>query len=314
MSVLNIFLLLLGLGMVVLGADALIEGASRIARRFGVSEFVIGVILVGFGTSLPELVVSVTGAIERNSDIAIGNVVGSNIFNVLIILAVTALFSPIEISRDNRRRDIPVTILLSMLVLLLGWALGGRLSRLDGAILLLAFAAYVFFNFKWNKHEAEEVSAKAETRPVWFSTLMTAGGLAALVFGGRLFVDKSVILAHDLGVSDKFIAITVLAVGTSLPEFVTSLVAAIKKHAQMALGNILGSITFNMLLILGTSAVITPMSFSGMHWIDLSTLSLCLILLWTCVFTGKKNELDRFDAILMLLFAAAYFVWLFHKL
>ena len=313
MSVLNILLILLGLLMVVLGADALIDGASGIARKFGVSEFVIGVVLVGFGTSLPELVVSVTGAFEHNSDIAIGNVVGSNIFNVLIILAVTALFNPISISRENKHRDIPFTMLLSFLVLLLGWALGHRLSRFDGVLLLLAFSVYIFLNFKWNKlPETEEAGAKP--KPLSLSIIMTIGGLAALVFGGRMFVDKSVILAHDIGVSDKFIAITVLAVGTSLPEFVTSLIAAFKKHGQMALGNILGSITFNMLLILGASAVITPMSFAGMHWVDLSTLSLSIILLWTCIYTGKRDELDRFDACLMLALAAAYFVWLFIKL
>ena len=307
-----ILLILLGLIMVVLGADALIEGASGIARRFGVSEFVIGIVLVGFGTSLPELVVSVTGAIENNSDIAIGNVVGSNIVNVLVILAVTALITPIAITRENKRRDIPFAIFLSMLVLLLGWALGNRLSRLDGVVLLLVFAFYIFLNFKWNTVPVEENAKKP--LPLSLAILMTLGGLAALIFGGRIFVDKSVELAHAIGVSDKFIAITVLAVGTSLPEFVTAVIAALKKHSQMALGNILGSITFNMMLILGASAVITPMSFEGMHPVDLITLSASILMLWTCIYTGKKDELDRFDAGLMLAVAIAYFVWLFYKL
>lgn len=310
---LNIALIILGFLLVVFGADALIEGASVIARKMGVSEFVIGVVLVGFGTSLPELVVSVTGAIEGNSAIAIGNVVGSNIFNVLVILAVTALFSPIDITPRNRRKDIPLALLMSALVLGLGWGFGNGLSRLDGAVLLLVFSVYIFLNFKWNE-VPQDAEVPQRRFSVFVSVLLVLGGLAALVFGGRMFVDRSVDLAHQIGVSDKFIAITVLAVGTSLPEFVTALVAALKKHSQMALGNILGSITFNMMLILGASAVITPMSFADMHWVDLSTLSLAILMLWTCIHTGKRNQLDRFDAVLMLCAACAYFTWLFIKL
>ena len=308
-----IALIILGLLLVVFGADGLIEGASVIARKLGVSEFVIGVILVGFGTSLPELVVSVTGAIEKNSAIAIGNVVGSNIFNVLVILAVTALFNPIDITRINRHRDIPLTFSMSALVLLLGWALGDGLSRIDGAILLLVFAGYIFLNFKWNDARVE-AEAPHKRISLAVAILLVLVGLGALIYGGRLFVDKSVELAKMLHVSDKFIAITVLAVGTSLPEFVTAVIAAAKKHSQMALGNILGSITFNMMLILGTSAVISPMSFADMHWVDLSTLSLSIIMLWTCIYTGKRNQLDRFDAAIMIATACAYFVWLFTKL
>ena len=307
-----IALIILGLLLVVFGANGLIEGASVVARKLGISEFVIGVILVGFGTSLPELVVSVTGAIEGNSAIAIGNVVGSNIFNVLVILAITALFTPIDIIPKNRHRDIPLTLAMSALVLILGWAFGNGLSRWDGAILLLVFAGYIFLNFKWN--DAETETAPQRKIPLLLAILLVIGGLAALVFGGRMFVDNSVDLAHEIGVSDKFIAITVLAVGTSLPEFVTALVAAIKKHSQMALGNILGSITFNMMLILGASAVISPMSFAEMHWIDLSTLSVSILMLWGCIYTGKRNQLDRFDAAIMLGAACAYFVWLFIKL
>ena len=310
---LNIALIILGLLLVVFGADGLIEGASAVARKLGVSEFVIGVILVGFGTSLPELVVSVTGAVERNSAIAIGNVVGSNIFNVLVILAATALVHPIHITHINRHKDIPLTFCMSALVLLLGWALGDGLSRLDGAVLLLVFAGYIFLNFRWNGARAEEELPQRHI-PLSLAIILVFAGLAALVFGGRLFVDRSVDLAHEIGVSDKFIAITVLAVGTSLPEFVTALVAALKKHSQMALGNILGSITFNMMLILGASAVIYPMSFAAMHWVDLSTLSVSIIMLWTCIYTGKRNQLDRFDAVVMLCAACAYFVWLFTKL
>ena len=310
---LDILLIILGLLLVVFGADGLIEGASSVARKLGVSEFVIGVILVGFGTSLPELVVSVTGAIEDNSAIAIGNVVGSNIFNVLVILAVTALFCPIDITRINRHRDIPLTFAMAALVLTLGWAFGDGLSRLDGAILLLVFAGYIFLNFRWNGAR-EDPDAPKRHIPLLPAILLVLGGLAALVYGGRMFVDRSVDLAHRIGVSDKFIAITVLAVGTSLPEFVTALVAALKKHSQMALGNILGSITFNMMLILGTSAVISPMSFADMHWVDLSTLSVAILMLWTCIYTGKRNQLDRFDAAVMLGAACAYFVWLFIKL
>lgn len=305
---LEILFLLLGLAMVIGGANALVDGASSVARRTGISEFVIGLVIVGFGTSLPELVVSVTGALARNSDIAIGNVLGSNIFNTSLILAVSAMIAPVAITRTNKFRDIPLTILVTFLVVALGWQNG--LSRVEGIIMVVLFAAYIIYSFK---SDPEDVSPDEEARTyrTFTSVVFILGGLACLVFGGRLFVNSAEHIARMIGVSDKFIAITVLAIGTSLPEFVTSIVALAKKRSQLALGNILGSNVFNLLLILGVSAIISPTNFARIDIYDYSALLLSIILVWTAIYTGKKNILDRFDASIMLLLFAAYMTKLF---
>ena len=319
--ILQILLLLLGLMMVVGGANFLVEGSSSAARKFGVSEFVIGLTIVGFGTSLPELVVSVTGALAGNSDIAIGNVVGSNIFNVLFILALSSIFRPIDISRNNFYRDIPITILVTFILIVAGmsftfFGLGAEdgLSRLEGGVFVGLFLLYVIYSFSTDKKDAEQENPEKQPMPLWQAILMIVVGLVGLIFGGRFFVNSAVEIARFAGVSDKFIAITVLAMGTSLPELATSIVAIAKKRGQMALGNILGSNVFNILLILGTSALISPMSFARINFVDIAALGLSAILIWTSVYTGKRNKIDRFDGILMLLAFAAYMVWLFIKL
>ena len=304
----QIIALILGLAMVIGGASALVDGASSVARRTGISEFVIGLVIVGFGTSLPELVVSVTGALAHNSDIAVGNVFGSNIFNTALILAVSAMIAPVAITRQNHFRDIPLTILATFVVAVLG--MKGGLSRVDGLILLVLFVFYIFYSFRTDTAE-DAVEADAKDIPMFYAIVLILGGLACLVFGGRLFVQSAENIARLLGVSDKFIAITVLAMGTSLPEFVTSIVALAKKRSQMALGNILGSNVFNLLLILGVSAVISPTSFARIDACDFAALFLSIILVWTGVYTGKKNVLDRFDASLLLLVFVAYMIKLF---
>lgn len=314
---LTVLLLLTGLALVVFGADFLVEGASAIARKAGISEFVIGLTIVGFGTSCPELVVSVTGAISGNADIAIGNVVGSNIFNTLLILGITAVISPLAITKENRRRDIPVAIAATVLLLCCGmnhsfFGIGEAdvIDRWEGILFLVLFAAYIFMCFKFNKSDEAGEAPKKEYRiPV--AIILTLCGLAALIFGGDLFVDSATEIAHSLGVSDKFIAITLLAGGTSMPELATCIVAASKKKGQLALGNILGSNVFNILLILGTSAVITPLSCSGMTVIDFVALLVSSVLLFTAAYTGKKDKLDRFDGILLLACEAAYLTYLF---
>ena len=317
---LDIVWVLAGLAMVVFGADVLVGGASSLARRFGVSEFVIGLTIVGFGTSLPELVVSVTGAIEGNSSVAIGNVLGSNIINTIFILALSALFMPVAISRTNKVRDIPVTILATLLVLALGlsstlFGLGDAdgLSRVEALLLLLLFVAYIILCFKASP-DASGDSSGGKEHGTWTSVLLVLAGLALLIVGGRIFVNSAVNIAHGMGVSDKFIAVTILALGTSLPELATSIVAISRKRSQMALGNILGSNVFNLLLILGVSALISPMSFASVNLVDAAALALSIILVWAGVWTGKKNMLDRFDAAVMLLVFVAYMVWLFIKL
>ena len=315
----EILLLVLGLALVVFGADFLVDGASSLARRWGLSEFVIGLTIVGMGTSAPEMVVSFIGAANGNADISIGNVVGSNILNVLLILGVTALILPMAVTKDNRKLDIPLNIGVTLLLVLLGmkhtlFGVGNDgLSIWEGIMFLCLFAAYMIYCFISGKSEKQEEKEEKKTS-VPLSILMIAGGLAGLIYGGNLFVGNATAIAGALGLSDKFIAITVLAVGTSLPELATCIAAAVKKKGQLALGNIIGSNLFNILLILGGSALITPLSFSGMGWVDLGVLTLSSLYLLTCTFVWKKNVLDRFDGAAFLLTWIGYMVYLFIQL
>lgn len=312
----NILLLLVGLGLVVLGADWLVNGASSIARRAGISEFVIGLTIVGFGTSCPELVVSLSGAIEGNSDISVGNVVGSNIFNVLFILGLTAMVLPVGMTDKNRRIDIPITLGVTILLIILGITgsmSGPGISRWEGVLMLLVFSAYLFYCFKSDSKDEFSETQQA-TLSITKSIALTLTGLAGLIFGGDLFVDSATALARQIGVSDKFIAVTILAGGTSLPELATSLVAAIKGKEQLALGNILGSNVFNAMLILGLSSVITPLSFASMTIVDIITLVLSAVLLLIWAYTGRKNRIDRREGAAMLLCYVAYNVFLFSRL
>lgn len=312
----NILLLLVGLGLVVLGADWLVNGASSIARRAGISEFVIGLTIVGFGTSCPELVVSLTGAIEGNSDISVGNVVGSNIFNVLFILGLTAMVLPVGMTDKNRRIDIPITLGVTILLIILGITgsmSGPVISRWEGILMLIVFSAYLFYCFKSDSKDEFSETQQA-TLSITKSIALTLIGLTGLIFGGDLFVDSATALARQIGVSDKFIAVTILAGGTSLPELATSLVAAIKGKEQLALGNILGSNVFNAMMILGLSSVITPLSFASMTVVDIITLVLSAVLLLIWAYTGRKNRIDRWEGAAMLLCYAAYNVFLFSRL
>ena len=308
---LNILLLLLGLALIVFGADWLVDGASAIARRAGISEFVIGLTIVGFGTSCPELVVSLTGALQGSADISVGNVIGSNIFNTLLILGITAVIAPVAVTRANARRDIPIALLVTFLFV--AFALTGhQITRVEGAVFLAVFVAYMVYCFKSDRPVEEEGGQKVKS--VWLAILLVLAGLAGLVFGGNLFVDNATAIARALGVSDKFIAITLLAGGTSLPELATCIVAAAKKKDQLALGNILGSNVFNILLILGTSAVVVPLSTAAITWVDLGAVLASAVMVWLWTYTGRRDRVDRWEAIVMLLSFAAYYVWLFMKL
>lgn len=312
---LQVLILIAGLLLVVFGANYLVEGASSIARKAGISEFVIGLTIVGIGTSLPEMVVSFIGAFEGNSDVSVGNIVGSNIFNVLLILGVVSLIHPIGITRDNLRRDIPLNVGVTILLILLGFnrtlfGLGSdSLSRVDGTVFLILFALYLYISFK-RPQPVQDSPSEAPVMKMFFAIVAVICGLAGLVAGGKLFMSSAENIARMLGISDKFIAITILAGGTSLPELATSVVAAAKNKDQMALGNIIGSTISNVLLILGGSALIYPLSLASMNSVDMGVFLFSSILLFTCAFTGKKNSLDRFDGIVFLLIFAAYMSWL----
>jgi len=312
---LQILLLLGGLALIVFGADWLVDGASGIARRFGLSEFVIGLTIVGMGTSAPEMVVSFIGAFQGNADIAVGNVVGSNIMNTLLILGVTALILPIAITPSNWKRDIPMNILVTVLLIVLGmertlFGIGtDGLSRWDGGILMALFVAYMVLSFKGNKPDEED--SPVPVRSIWLCLLLIASGIAGLALGGHLFVNNATLLARVMGVSDKFIAVTILAGGTSMPELATCVVAAVKKKGQLALGNIIGSNVFNILLILGGSALIHPLSFEHITWVDMGVLLVsALALMYAGLLNKRERQVSRFAGGQFVVLWAAYMVWL----
>ena len=309
--ILQIVLVLAGLALIVFGADWLVDGASAVARKAGISEFVIGLTIVGFGTSCPELVVSLTGAFQGNADISVGNVVGSNIFNTLLILGLTAAIAPVAMTRTNSRRDIPITLLVTFLFAALALT-GTQIARVEGVVFLLIFVAYMVYCFKTDTGVTEEAPQKV--RSLGIAILLVLAGLAGLIFGGRFFVNGATAIARALGVSDKFIALTLLAGGTSLPELATCIVAAAKKKDQLALGNVLGSNVFNILLILGASATVTPLSTVAMTWVDLGVLLLSIVLVWLWTYTGRRDRVDRWEAVLMLMLFFGYYTWLFVKL
>lgn len=297
----------------VYGSDILVDGASSVARKIGISEFVIGIIIVGFGTSCPELVVSVTGAIDGNSAVSLGNVTGSNIFNILMILGLTAIFSPIAITKDNKTKDIPILLCITIFFCLI--VLKGTINRLDAVLFLAIFAIYLLYNFKAGKAEAAAIEEEVVEKNygTFLSILMIVGGLAGLIFGGKLFVNNAVTLAHALGASDKFIAVTILAVGTSLPELMTCVVAAAKKKGQLALGNIVGSNVFNILLILGISGLIHPLDTSSFNYVDMGTIVASVLALFIFANASKKSQLSKPAGISFLLMEVVYMIYLFLK-
>ena len=315
----DLVLLIVGLVLLILGAEWLVDGSSSIARRAGLSEFLIGMAVIGIGTSMPELVVSLTGALKGSADIAIGNVVGSNIFNVFLILGVTALISPVAISSANKKRDIPLNIAACVLLICFGmqytlFKVGGSdtINALEGGIFLLLFVVYLIYSFRSGKADAEQEEEGEVEAPkkLWYSIAMVLVGLASLVYGGDLLVDSACNLARDAGLSEKFIAITILAGGTSFPELVTCVVAAAKKKDALALGNIIGSNISNILLILGASALACPLSFANIKPVDLGMLVLSSVILIFSAWSGRNNRIGKGDATLFLIIFASYMTYL----
>ena len=318
----QIIFLIAGLLLILFGANYLVDGSSSIARRFGLSEFVIGLTIVGIGTSTPEMVVSFLSAFQGKADMAIGNVVGSNIFNTLMILGVTAVICPVKISRNAVKKDLPLNISVTALLIILGlnatlFGIGkdNVISRIDGIILLAIFAWYLWSSFKNDSdQESSQESEPAKNYSMPISIVMILGGLAGLVIGGRLFVNSATEIAKTLGMSEKFIAITIMAAGTSMPELATSVVAALKKRGQLALGNVIGSNISNILFILGGSALIHPLSFSGMSAVDLATLFIGSVLILTSAITFKKKQVDRIEGLILLAVEAGYMWYLIANL
>ena len=315
----QILILIAGLLLILFGANYLVDGSSSIAKKFGLSEFIIGLTIVGIGTSTPEMVVSFLSSFQGKADMAIGNIVGSNIFNTMMILGITALISPLAITKSNLRKDIPLNIIVTMMLILLGMNLtifgkgANQLCRLDGALLLGVFIWYLWSSFKTDS-AAEDEDSQIKEFTVFKSVILIIGGLAGLIIGGKLFVNAATELAKAFGVSDKFIAITVMAAGTSMPELATCVVAALKGRGQLALGNILGSNISNILLILGGAALINPLSFSGMTTVDLGAVLASALFILISAYTFKKKQLDRFEGAVLLLMEIAYMWYLISNL
>jgi cation:H+ antiporter len=303
-------ILIVSLAGIVFGADFLVAGAVSIARKFKVSDFVIGAAIVGVGTSMPELVVSFIGALNGNPDVAIGNVVGSNIFNVLGILGLTALFFPIAVSRSNMKFELPVCIFVSFLltVLVFNFFTGGSpmISRTDGMILLVCFGLFMWYSFhrdrKAGKTE-EEAPAEEDRTPFWLAVVKVVGGLAVLITSCDFFVDNAVLIAKSFGVNDAFISLTLIACGTSLPELAASVAAALKKNTQLALGNVIGSNIFNITWILGLSSQVMPLNSSGITGADYCVMVAAALL---PVIIGFKGKIGRAGGALLFIGFLAY--------
>ena len=306
--------LLICLVAIVFSADWLVAGAVTIAKRFKISDFVIGAVIVGVGTSFPELVVSTIGAFEGNSDIAIGNVIGSNIFNVLGILGLTALIMPVAVSRENRRFDLPFCIALSVLTLLLvfNFFTGGEnvIGRIDGVVLLAIFLLFMWLSLRSNKKKEVTVEAVITNKQLSFGVGKVVVGLLALIVSSRFFLDNAILIAKAWGVNEAFIAITLVACGTSLPELAASLVAAAKKNTQLALGNVIGSNIFNLSLILGSASQVTPLTSSGITIVDYGVVIFAAVL---PLLLGCKGKLNRWAGAFMFLCFVAYNAYLLYS-
>lgn len=307
---LQIVLLVAGFVMLIKGADWFVEGASKIADRFGIPQLVIGLTIVAMGTSAPEAAVSISAALKKNAGITIGNVVGSNIMNILLILGITSAITAIQVQRSTICYEIPFLIAISVLLPALGY-LGGTVNRPDGAILWVCFIAYLMYLMRMAKKGQavlEEVPEGDGRESLLKLILMVLVGGALIVFGSDVTVDAATVIAQIFGMSDRLIGLTIVAFGTSLPELITSVTAGIKGKADIAVGNIVGSNIFNILFVVGTTALITPVEFASNFLVDSGVAVLAAVLL--LLFVLRERKLKRAGGILMLLAYAGYFVYL----
>lgn len=311
--------LIVGLALILFGASWLTDGASALARRWGVSDLVIGLTIVAFGTSAPELVISIVSALNGNSGIAIGNVVGSNIFNILMITGCTALVMPLGVGRSTLSKEIPLVILSSLVLwfcsadMLIDGASENVVSRADGLVLLAFFLIFMRYTFSIARDKpADAVPESATVKPMkaGISVLYVVAGLAGLVFGGQGFVKGASGIASSLGVSDAVIGLTIVAAGTSLPELATSIVAAIKKNPGIAIGNVVGSSIFNAFFIMGAAATISPMKVEGISTIDYAVLIGASLLLYIFGQAFGQRTIRRWEGAVMAICFVLYTVWL----
>ncbi len=315
--ILTYLLLPIGFVFLVKGADFLVDGASSIAKRFGVSSLVIGLTIVAFGTSMPELIVNIFASINGNTDIAIGNILGSNIANILLILGISAVIFPLAVKRSTVWKEIPLALLAVIVVALMandalidGGSIS-QLTRIDGLILISFFIIFLYYTFGISRVEpADTTEVPIHRYSLSRSILMIGVGLVGLTLGGKWIVDVAVALATGLGVSEALIGLTVVAIGTSLPELATSAVAAYKKDVDIAVGNIVGSNIFNIFWVLGLSAVISPLPFPALLMRDVIMTIVATLLLFVVMFVGKRHTMERWQGIAFIALYVGYIVFI----
>lgn len=316
---LDLLLLVGGLVLILVGANKLTDGAAAVARRFGISDLVIGLTIVAFGTSAPELVISLLSAVSGRAEMAIGNVVGSNIFNVLAIIGCTALVMPIKVEKSIMSNEIPLVVLSALAVTvmandsLLDGSAQNVISRIDGLVLILFFLVFMRYTFSIARKGGSDPAADtADVKPIkpWLSVVYIVGGLAGLIFGGRFFVDGASDIARQWGVCESVIGLTLVACGTSLPELATSVVAALKHNPGIAIGNVIGSNLFNVFFVLGSSAAITPLSMGNIGNFDLGMLIGSSLLFWLFGWLIKQRTITRLEGVLMVACYVGYTVFL----
>lgn len=320
--IISILLLIVGGALVLFGADRLTDGATALARRFGVTEMVIGLTVVAFGTSLPEFVTSFMSTLKGSSDISIGNIVGSNIFNTLVIVGASALVYPIVIRKSTVTKDIPFSVLASIMLIVVVFdvALDGAamniLARTDGLVMLGFFSVFMAYTF-FMARNTEELSNSNESNvpvkqmPYWKIFLFIIFGLAGLVLGGNLFVESACEIALSLGISETVVGLTIVAAGTSLPELATSVVAARKGSSAIAIGNVVGSNIFNIFFVMGMCATIAPMKVGNISYIDLALMLVSMLMLWG--FSFSKRKIERWEGALLVIVYLIYLSYLVYN-
>jgi len=320
--VVSILCLLGGLVLILLGANYLTDGASALARKMGVSDLMVGLTVVALGTSMPEFVISLVSAIDGSAELAIGNVVGSNIANILLIGGLTALVHPIRVEKSVMTREIPMVVIASIALTAMacapfldGQGLSALIDRADGIILLLFFVVFMRIMLSGAKaavpnDPSEQQGAEKKSLKLWLAIVYIAGGLAGLIFGGQWFVDGASDIAKAMGVSEALIGLTIVAVGTSLPELATSVVAAAKGSTGMAIGNIVGSNIFNILFVLGATAVVRPLSSGGISYVDYCVMTLSAIIFWIMGWLVGKRTITRGEGALLLGLYTGYMTWI----
>lgn len=317
----DVFWLLFGVALIIFAANWLTDGAASIARRFGISDLVVGLTVVAFGTSTPELSISIVSALQGNAPMAIGNVVGSNIFNILVIIGTVALIRPIKVERSLMVNDIGLVVISALALLAIGFSdfLGSGtervVSRVNGILLLLFFMIFLRYTFsqaKSGEHDEDPAAVKGAARremPVWRSVLLVIAGLAGLVYGGDRFVEGASGVALSLGMSEAVIGLTIVAAGTSLPELAASVAAAVKGNSGMAVGNVIGSNIFNIFLVLGTTATISPLPFGGITHFDLMVMMLASLVFWLFCWKFGKRTITRPEGAILVACYVAYIVY-----